>query len=418
MSAPPAPAPHVLYVDDEEKALQYFRKIFGGRFMVHTAGSAAEGLRILQEHADEIAVLITDQRMPGETGVEFLERARRLNPNIVRILLTAYTDYDIAVRALNDGRAFRYLHKPINPDDLGRTLKEAFAAHQTLLERERLLGEKAESIRHTLMADRVAGMSIMADGLNHHLRNALTVVRAFVDLAPMKLMEEINARPPRDTHFWVETQQHAQAQIHRIQSMLTHLAHASHPHKLMRQDQVTLQAVLEDAYESLRGHLQDRGLNVKFHLPPELPGLLVHGERFRQLWRLLFIEEITHLQSGDQFNIHAEVEQDPGGRDFLVMRLTDNGTWAAKDDRAANIFDPFYTRSRKPDDFGINMMACYVTLHLHGGTMDARRLDPHGLELTMRLPLDPAYRAPEAEDFLRRAQDHEERWRAREHLAA
>jgi FixJ family two-component response regulator len=363
-------------------------------------------------------VLITDQRMPGESGVQLLERARRLCPNTVRILLTAYTDYNIAVRALNDGRAFRYLHKPVNPDELGQALSQAFEMHQTLLERERLLAEKAESIRHTLMADRVAGMSIMADGLNHHLRNALTVVRAFVDLAPMKLMEEVNARPPRDTHFWVETQQHAQAQIDRIQSMLAHLAHASHPHKLLRQDQLTLQSVLEDAYESLRGHLQDRGLQVSIQLPPDLPPVFVHGERFRQLWRLLFIEEVTHLQSGDQFHIHAAVEHDPAGGDFLVMRLTDNGTWAAQGDRAANIFDPFYTRSRKPDDFGTNMMACYVTLHLHGGTMDARRLEPHGLELTMRLPLDPAYRAPESEDFLRRAQDHEERWRTREDLAA
>lgn len=392
----------------------YFRKIFGGRFTVHTASSAAEGFNVLQEHGDKIAVLISDQRMPGETGVTLLERARRLDPNIVRILLTAYTDYDIAVRALNDGRAFRYLHKPINPEELGKALQEAFEVHETLQERERLLGEKAESIRHMLMADRVAGMSIMADGLNHHLRNALTVVRAFVDLAPMKLMEEIDARPPRDTNFWVETQQHAQAQIDRIQSMLTHLSHASHPHKLVRQDQVRLRSILEDAHESLRGHLQDRAIQVNIDLDPALPHVLVHAERFRQLWRLLFIEEITHLQPGDQFQIQAGVEHDESGREFLVMRLTDNGTWAAKSDRATNIFDPFYTRSRKPDDFGINMMACYVTLHLHGGTMDARRLSPHGLELTMRLPMDPAYRTPESEEFFRRAHDHAAKWRARE----
>jgi two-component system probable response regulator PhcQ len=418
MSAAPASSAHVLYVDDEEKALQYFRKIFGGRFTVHTASSAAEGFRLLQELGDEIAVLITDQRMPGETGVSLLERARRLNPNIVRILLTAYSDYDIAVRALNDGRAFRYLHKPVDPNMLGKTLEEAMAAHATLLERERLLAEKAEFIRHSLMADRVAGMSIMADGLNHHLRNALTVVRAFVDLAPMKLMDEIKGRSPKDSHFWVETQQHAQAQIDRIQSMLTHLAHASHPHKILRRDQVTLQEVLEDAYESLRGHLQDRGLEVAFRLPPDLPRVLVHGERFRQLWRLLFIEEITHLQSGDEFAVQAELEQGASGQDFLVMRLTDNGVWAAKDDRAIDIFNPFYSRSRKPDEFGINMMACYVTLHLHGGTMDARRIQPHGLELTMRLPLDPAYRSPESEEFFRRASAHEARWRAREERAA
>jgi K+-sensing histidine kinase KdpD len=200
--------------------------------------------------------------------------------------------------------------------------------------------------------------------------------------------------------------------------MLIHLAHASHTNKLVRADEISLNDVLSEAYESVRGHLHDRGLKVAFEIDRDLPRLVVHAERFRQLWRLLFIEEITHLQPGEQFVVHAALEQDANGRDFIVMRLTDNGTWAGKSDRAANIFDPFYTRSRKPDDFGINMMACYVTLHLHGGTIDARRLQPHGLELIMRVPLDPGYRSPESDDFFRRAYEHEERWRSREDLVA
>lgn len=418
MSPLPANGHHVLYVDDEEKALVYFRQMFEDEYVVHTAANATEGYRILESYGSRIGVLLADQRMPGESGVELMERARRLNPNVVRILVTAFTDYQTAVRAVNDGRAFRYLHKPLDPVELSNHLRQAMEAYETLTERDRLLSEKAESIRHTLMADKVAGLGIMAEGLNHHLRNALTVVRAFIDLAPMKLMEEIEGRPPRDANFWVETQQHAQAQIERIQTLLNHLAQASHARKLARDEEVTLPKVLEEAFTMFGAHLHDRGLQVSFDLSPTLPRLMVHGERFRQLWRLLFIEEITHLQPGDHFKIEAFVEPDATGLDFLVMRLTDNGNWAAKSDRAANIFDPFYTRSRKPDDFGINMMACYVTLHLHGGTIDARRLEPHGLELTMRMPLDPTHSSLESEDFFRRAVEHEHRWRSREELAA
>ncbi|MDZ4286587.1 MAG: hybrid sensor histidine kinase/response regulator [Prosthecobacter sp.] len=418
MSPLPVNGQHVLYVDDEEKALLYFRQMFEDEYVVHTAATAAEGYRILETYGSRIGVLLADQRMPGESGVELMERARRLNPNLIRILVTAFTDYQTAVKAVNDGRVFRYLHKPLDPEELANILRQGMEVYQTLTERDRLLGEKAESIRHTLMADKVAGLGIMAEGLNHHLRNALTVVRAFIDLAPMKLMEEVEGRPPRDANFWVETQQHAQAQIERIQTLLNHLAQASHARKLIREDEVTLPKVLEEAFTMFGSHLHDRGLKVTFDLSPTLPRLLVHGERFRQLWRLLFIEEITHLQHGDHFKIEAAVELDQTGREFLVMRLTDNGNWATKIDRAANIFDPFYTRSRKPDDFGINMMACYVTLHLHGGTIDARRLEPHGLELTMRLPLDPSFSLPESDDFFRRAVEHEQRWRAREELAA
>lgn len=408
---------HVLYVDDEDKALHYFRQMFEDEFIIHTANNAADGYRLLESYGTKIGILLTDQRMPGESGVELMDRARKLHPNLVRILVTAFTDYQTAVKAVNEGRAYRYLHKPLDPEQLATVLRQGMEYYQTLQERENLLVENAESIRSTLMADRVAGMGIMAEGLNHHLRNALTVVRAFIDLAPMKLMEEVEGKPPRDPNFWVETQHQAQAQIERIQTLLNHLAHASHSRKLIREDTVDLGPLLEEMLGTYLGHFQDRNIRIDFAISPELPPLLVHGERFRQLWRLLLIEEITHLQPGDRVLIQATKEKDVTGQEQAVMVLKDNGAWGAQD-RAANLFDPFFTRSRKPDDFGVNMMACYVTLHLHGGSIEAKRLEPQGLELTMRLPLDPTQSTQEADDFFMRATQHEQRWRQREELAA
>jgi CheY-like chemotaxis protein len=408
---------HVLYVDDEEKALHYFRQMFEDEFIIHTANNAADGYRVLESYGTQIGILLTDQRMPGESGVELMDRARKLHPNLVRILVTAFTDYQTAVKAVNEGRAYRYLHKPLDPEQLASVLRQGMEFYNTLQERENLLVENAENIRSTLMADRVAGMGIMAEGLNHHLRNALTVVRAFIDLAPMKLMEEVEGKPPRDPNFWVETQHQAQAQIERIQSLLNHLAHASHSRKLVRQDSIELGPLLEEMLGVYLGHFQERNIRVNFEIAPDLPPLLVHGDRFRQLWRLLMIEEITHLQPGDRVLIRATKEKDATGQEQAVMVLKDNGAWGAQD-RAANLFDPFFTRSRKPDDFGVNMMACYVTLHLHGGSIEAKRTEPQGLELTMRLPLDPNQNTQEADDFFLRATQHEQRWRHREEIAA
>jgi CheY-like chemotaxis protein len=417
MTAPSTAQYHVLYVDDEEKALHYFRQMFEDEFVIHTASNAADGFRILEAYGSQIGVLLTDQRMPGESGVELMDRARKLHPNLVRILVTAFTDYQTAVKAVNEGRAYRYLHKPLDPEQLAAMLRQGMEYYHTLQERENLLTENAESIRSTLMADRVAGMGIMAEGLNHHLRNALTVVRAFIDLAPMKLMEEVEGRPPRDPNFWVETQHQAQAQIERIQTLLNHLAHASHSRKLLREDRIELGPLLEEMLGVYLGHFQERNIRVDFDISPTLPPLLVHGDRFRQLWRLLLIEEITHLHPGDRVLIRASMERDATGQEQAVMILNDNGAWGAQD-RAANLFDPFFTRSRKPDDFGVNMMACYVTLHLHGGSIEAKRLEPQGLELTMRLPLDPTQSTQEADDFFLRATQHEQRWQKREELAA
>ena len=79
----------VLYVDDEEKSLKYFTRAFGDTFRIFTATNAKDGYQILEDHQEEIGVIMTDQRMPGEQVVQFLERPRRLRPQIIRLLATA-----------------------------------------------------------------------------------------------------------------------------------------------------------------------------------------------------------------------------------------------------------------------------------------------------------------------------------------
>src|SRR5581483_10044750 len=82
----------ILYVDDEEKSLKYFARAFEDQFRVLTAANAQDGLKLLEERGEDIGVLMTDQRMPGEKGVWLLEKSRNLHPNIIRILATAYAD--------------------------------------------------------------------------------------------------------------------------------------------------------------------------------------------------------------------------------------------------------------------------------------------------------------------------------------
>ena len=94
----------ILYVDDEEKSLKYFARAFEEQFRILTAATAQEGLALLEKHADEIAILMTDQRMPGEKGVWLLERARQLRPRMIRILATAYADMDAAIGRSTPGR--------------------------------------------------------------------------------------------------------------------------------------------------------------------------------------------------------------------------------------------------------------------------------------------------------------------------
>src|SRR5881394_2337488 len=112
----------VLYVDDEEKSLKYFTRAFSDQFRILTAANAQDGLKLLEAHQDEIGLLMTDQRMPGEKGIWLLEKARQLRPRIIRILATAHADMDAAIAAVNTGAIYKYVTKPWDPPQLEITL--------------------------------------------------------------------------------------------------------------------------------------------------------------------------------------------------------------------------------------------------------------------------------------------------------
>lgn len=135
----------ILYLDDEETSLKYFELAFRDEFRVLTASNAAAAYDLLLRHKNEIAVLLADQRMPGEKGLEFLERVRQLHPGAVRILTTAYSDTDLIAQALNSSCVSKLVTKPWNISQLQTVLKDACALYRG--QRDRDVAAEFEVIR-------------------------------------------------------------------------------------------------------------------------------------------------------------------------------------------------------------------------------------------------------------------------------
>lgn len=133
-----------MVVDDEPANLRLLERLFRTDYEVIMAGSGEEALELLTQH--DAAVLITDQRMPGMTGVELLERTAVLRPRMVRIILTGYTDVETLVKAINSGNVYKYVTKPWNNDELRLTVSRALehyetnkARHELEMENQRLI---------------------------------------------------------------------------------------------------------------------------------------------------------------------------------------------------------------------------------------------------------------------------------------
>lgn len=117
----------ILFVDDEENNLISFKANFRIKYNVFIANSGDEGLRILEEKP--VDIIITDQRMPNMTGVEFLGKVVEKYPDPMRILLTGFADMNAVIDAVNKGKIFHYLTKPWNETELDETIQRAYKVY-------------------------------------------------------------------------------------------------------------------------------------------------------------------------------------------------------------------------------------------------------------------------------------------------
>lgn len=126
----------ILYIDDEVHNLNSFKASFRRDYEIFTALSAAEGFRILEDH--DIHIIITDQRMPVMTGIEFLEAIIQKYPDPPRILLTGYADIDAVINAINKGSIYKYVQKPWDDDELRETINNALDLYALKKKKEEL----------------------------------------------------------------------------------------------------------------------------------------------------------------------------------------------------------------------------------------------------------------------------------------
>src|SRR5436309_1064609 len=291
----------ILYVDDEEKSLKYFARAFEDQFRIFTAANAQDGLKILEEHKDEIGLLMTDQRRPGEKGVWLLEKARQLRPRIIRILATAFSDMEAAIAAVNTGAIYKYVGKPWDPPQLEATLKRGLEFFIVQRERDQLLREKMSVLHNMMIADRIVSLGLLAAGLSHHIRNSLVAVKTFLDLAPAKLQEEsLDMSGLRNPDFWKDYYQNVQSQIEKINNMLKDLWAASETPAFAFKDEVGLHSIVESVIGKLKESFAAKNVSIRNEIPESLPRLHVDKPKFDRLFELLLKDELVSLPSGSE----------------------------------------------------------------------------------------------------------------------
>ncbi|TMA39920.1 MAG: response regulator, partial [Deltaproteobacteria bacterium] len=164
----------LLVVDDEPLALNLIERTFAAEadMDVRVTTSPIRGLEIADRQ--ELDLIITDQRMPEMDGLAFLGRVRERRPRAHRILLTAYPEMEVALRAINDGLVYRFVLKPWDLDDMRVSVRRAVEAKRLADAHESMAAKLSAQFDELVRAERLATIGRLSAGVGHELANAAT----------------------------------------------------------------------------------------------------------------------------------------------------------------------------------------------------------------------------------------------------
>ena len=135
----------ILYIDDEENNLVSFKSTFRRDYHIHVASSGQEALEIME--SNNIQLVITDQRMPDMSGIEFLEQIVPLYPDCMRMIMTGFSDLEAVIQAINKGNIYRYVSKPWNREDLKITIDSALEVYNLKSQNKHMIDDLKEANR-------------------------------------------------------------------------------------------------------------------------------------------------------------------------------------------------------------------------------------------------------------------------------
>jgi signal transduction histidine kinase len=326
--------PCLLVVDDEVDMVESVRDLLRREYHVLTATRASEGLEIIANQ--HVHVVMTDQRMPEMTGVEFLKFLRDRFPDTVRLLFTAYADIGAITDAINQGNVYRYIPKPWQPEELRAVLKQAMDHYQLQADRKRLLQEVQEKNRQLESANIVLKR---ADELkrafikvaNHELRTPLTLLVGLCELA----MQSEQSLPPLSN--WL-SQLHGAARrlTGRVDDMLK-LYEAERFDLPFQPREANVADLIAGAVREVQHFLQKRRQRLQMSVP-DSGTILVEPEKIHDVLVQLLMNAIKFTPDEGVIGIEA-VRRDGKG---VSITISDTGQ-GMDADCANRIFDPFFT---------------------------------------------------------------------------
>jgi signal transduction histidine kinase len=375
---------HVLFVDDDVENLDVWDAACSDEFRVLVAASAEQALKLMATY--EVGVVLSDQRMPGMSGIELLEKVRVDFPAAVRILITAYSDLAAAVEAINRGNVRRYLRKPCALHELRAALRDALE-HYELRVRVRSME------RRQLVTERVYALGLVASGLGRELARPAESIRESVSLARNELRdmverfetEKVDKRIVRAKLGELEARLGSALEgVERVMS----IAHSvALPASAAVTNEVEVGDVLRVALRIVRGEIRHRA-DIELDLV-DVPPVKGSVTKLSQVVLNLLVSAIEATADSGQRGLVRVCLRREGTS--VHLEVSDNGPEIPASD-LPHLFDPFHAGSSRRGT-GIGLAISKTIIEEMGGHIEAANHPRGGAFFRVVLPAVVAVRA-------------------------
>jgi len=354
----------ILLVDDELNNLENLIFAFELDYSLVTASSGAEALDIVSN--EDIAVVISDQRMSEMSGVELLTQIKEAHPKIVRILITAYSDIEAAVDAINKGDVYRYIRKDLPMHDIELIIKQAIEYYQ--------MKEDLEAATQCLIkSEKLITIAEMSAGIGHEISNTITGINLGIDGLAQELQTKGISDPDID-RLLTKTKEYAKRSTD-IVRRLSDFAKPGHVEK------VDIYKVVDASIEMAKDGFKRLLINIEVikKMDEGIPAIEGNYVHFEEIF-LNLIRNACQAMEGMEGKIIIKGRSENGS---IFIDVQDSGPGIPKDN-LKRVFGAFYTT--KKEGMGMGLYIIDNIVKTFGGRLELESELGQGSTFTVVLP--------------------------------
>jgi signal transduction histidine kinase len=385
----------LLVVDDQEAVIASVVELFHGRYRVLGARNVEEALSLIRQQ--KIAVVMADQRMPRVSGSELLAQVATLEPDVTRILMTAYADIDAVMQAINQGKIYYYVSKPWEPTELEAIIDKAVEYHDLLRERRRLIAELRQA--NNELEAKVQARTRELQEKNIALEEMNTLKNEFLGMAAHDLRSPIgNIQNLAELILDHDGEMSHEERVE-IVSMIRNLSHGMmnllndlldittiESGKIdLRPMPVAMAPYLMEIEHYHRRLAEHKKISLVTEVAENIPAVCFDKERIQQVLNNLLSNAIKF--SPMYTVVRLRVYHTPVGIEFSVI---DQGQ-GIRSEEQSKLFGAFQRTSTKPTagehSTGLGLSICKKIVELHGGIIGVESEVGRGSRFYFTLPI-------------------------------